>query len=181
MRSARSCFSRYVFADPNIFLPVLFPYSLRLFVALLTDSHVDGLCARAEIACPPMISLPGLFVDESESEPGASASSDTPGVRRTTIASPSGSEAGHENSESVSGCNAGKMRRASLMKSLHILHRLAWTRQQADCTQLLKASPELAAADLTSRTDAVTVHYSRTRWNHVASTVPPLSYKVRSR
>ena len=125
-----------------------------------------------------MISLPGLFVEESESESGESVSSDTPGVRRNTTGSPSVSEAGQE--ISASGCTAGKMRRARLMKTLHNLHRLAWTRQQTDSAQVLEASPELAAADLTSRTDAVTVHYSRTRWNHVASTVPPLSYKVRS-
>eukprot|EP01043_Picozoa_sp_COSAG02_P032836 COSAG02_NODE_2211_length_9495_cov_3.415842_11_plen_152_part_00 len=125
-----------------------------------------------------MISLPGLFVEESDA--GASVTSDTPGVRGNPTVSPSGSEAGQENSEGASGCSVGIMRRARLMKTLHNLHRLAWTRRQTDCTKLLKASPELAAADLTSRTDAVTVHYSRTRWKHVASTVPPLSYKVRS-
>lgn len=125
-----------------------------------------------------MISLPIIFVEESDAS--ASVSSDTPGTRINTDSSPSEPEAGQENSEGASDCTVGTMRRARLMKMLHNLHRLAWTRRQIDCTELVAASPELAAADLTSRTDAVTVHYSRTRWKHVASTVPPLSYKVRS-
>ena len=66
-----------------------------------------------------------------------------------------------------------------MMKLLHDLHRLAWTRRQTDCEKLLEASPELAAADLTNRTDAVTEHYSRARWEHVASATPPLSHTVR--
>ena len=67
-----------------------------------------------------------------------------------------------------------------MMKKLHTLHRLAWARRQEGPTlqKLLDASPELKAANLTSRTDAVSEHYSKSRWEHVAS-AKPLTHKVK--
>ena len=123
-----------------------------------------------------MVSLPDLFVEENDV--AVSTSSDTPAVRRNS-SSLAEAEICHGNSDGKSGYSAATKRRARVMKTLHDLHRLAWARRQTDCTKLLEASPELAAADLTSRTDAVTVYYSRSRWEHVASAVPPLSYEVR--
>ena len=124
-----------------------------------------------------MVSLPDLFVEENNVV--VSHSSDTPAVRRNN-SSLAEAETCDGDSDGQRGFSAATKRRARVMKALHDLHRLAWARRQPDCTKLLEASPELAAADLTSRTDAVTVHYSRSRWEHVASAVPPLSYNVRT-
>jgi hypothetical protein len=82
--------------------------------------------------------------------------------------------------EGASKGSTGCKRRTQLMKKLHTLHRLAWARRQEGPTlqKLLDASPELKAANLTSRTDAVSEHYSKSRWEHVASAMP-LTHKVK--
>jgi hypothetical protein len=67
-------------------------------------------------------------------------------------------------------------RRARLMKKLHTLHRLAWARRQPNKAVLLSLSPELAAAELTSRTDAVTDHYRCDKATQPACSVCALTF-----
>lgn len=122
-----------------------------------------------------MAPLPCLFVEENEAHANVSSS-----VHSNSVSSQASSTTGGSNGESTSGSSTGALRRARLMKMLHNLHRLAWARRQADSEMLLQDSPELAAADLMSRTDAVSVYYSGVKWEQVASTAPPLSHQVRS-
>lgn len=145
--------------------------------------------ASLGVACPPLPPTPECFLDGSIStgtrtdaaSPTSAASSTAALHADPATAARLRSEAGGAHITDIRDMPTTSVhRRARLMKKLHNLHRLAWARCQPNKAELLSLSPELAAAELTSRTDAVTDHYRCARTPADLLILALLMYSARS-